>query len=77
MRSDEGDRAGPVAVYPGHGRRRRSLLRWTASGADVTEGFVRGRVHASYLHTHWNGIPGAAAGITAAARDYLQTRVRS
>jgi cobyrinic acid a,c-diamide synthase len=50
--------------------------RWTASGATVTEGFVRGRVYASYLHTHWNGMPGAAASITAAARDYLQTRGR-
>jgi cobyrinic acid a,c-diamide synthase len=49
--------------------------RWAASGAAVTEGFVRGRVHASYLHTHWNGIPGAAARITAAARDYRQARV--
>ena len=45
---------------------------WTASGAAVTEGFVRGRVHASYLHTHWNGLPGAATRITAAAREYLQ-----
>jgi cobyrinic acid a,c-diamide synthase len=44
--------------------------RWQARGAAVTEGFVRGRVHASYLHTHWNGVPGAAARITAAARDY-------
>ena len=49
---------------------------WTASGAAVTEGFVRGRVHASYLHTHWNGLPGAAASITAAARGYLRTRGR-
>jgi cobyrinic acid a,c-diamide synthase len=49
--------------------------RWTASGTAVTEGFIRGRVHASYLHTHWNGVPGAAGGITAAARDYLRTRV--
>ncbi len=49
---------------------------WTASGAAVTEGFVRGRVHASYLHTHWNGLPGAAASITAAARGYLRLRVR-
>ncbi len=44
--------------------------RWEAAGAAVTEGFVRGRVHASYLHTHWNGMPGAAARITAAARQY-------
>jgi cobyrinic acid a,c-diamide synthase len=49
--------------------------RWTASGAAVTEGFVRGRVHASYLHTHWNGLPGAAARITSAAREY-QASVR-
>jgi cobyrinic acid a,c-diamide synthase len=48
--------------------------RWTASGTAVTEGFVRGRVHASYLHTHWNGIPGAAARITSAARDYQCAR---
>ncbi|MCF2527493.1 cobyrinate a,c-diamide synthase [Yinghuangia soli] len=25
-----------------------------------TEGFIAGRVHASYLHTHWAGNPGAA-----------------
>jgi cobyrinic acid a,c-diamide synthase len=49
--------------------------RWTASGAAVTEGFVRGRVHASYLHTHWNGLPGAAARITSSAREY-QASVR-
>jgi cobyrinic acid a,c-diamide synthase len=53
-----------------------SAWRWTGSGGDVTEGFVRGRVHASYLHTHWSGVPGAAARITAAAREYLGTRVR-
>ena len=46
--------------------------RWTARGTDVTEGFVRGRVHASYLHTHWNGVPGAASRITAAAREYRE-----
>jgi cobyrinic acid a,c-diamide synthase len=49
---------------------------WKQSGAAVTEGFVHGRVHASYLHTHWNGIPGAAARITAAAREYRKARVR-
>jgi len=47
---------------------------WTARGSTVTEGFVRRRVHASYLHTHWNGLPGAAARITTAAREYLQAR---
>jgi cobyrinic acid a,c-diamide synthase len=50
--------------------------RWTASGSAVTDGFVRGRVHASYLHTHWAGLPGAAARITAAARAYSESRVR-
>jgi cobyrinic acid a,c-diamide synthase len=50
--------------------REANAWRWTAAGAPVTEGFVRGRVHASYLHTHWNGLPGAATRITAAAREY-------
>ena len=50
--------------------------RWTASGSAVTEGFVRGRVHASYLHTHWAGLPGAAARITAAARAYQESHAR-
>jgi cobyrinic acid a,c-diamide synthase len=45
---------------------------WRQSGASVTEGFVQGRVHASYLHTHWAGIAGAPARITAAARAYRQ-----
>jgi cobyrinic acid a,c-diamide synthase len=48
--------------------------RWTQRGAVVTEGFVHGRVAASYLHTHWNGVPGAAARITAAAREYRNAR---
>jgi len=47
---------------------------WRQSGASVTEGFVRGGVHASYLHTHWGGVHGAAARVTAAARDYRQAR---
>ena len=50
--------------------------RWTASGSAVTEGFVRGRVHASYLHTHWTGLPGAAARIAAAARAYRESHGR-
>jgi cobyrinic acid a,c-diamide synthase len=45
---------------------------WQRPGGAVTEGFVRGGVHASYLHTHWNGVPGAAERITAAAREYRQ-----
>jgi cobyrinic acid a,c-diamide synthase len=47
---------------------------WRQSGAAVAEGFVQGQVHASYLHTHWAGIPGAAVRITAAAREYRQAR---
>ncbi len=48
--------------------------RWRAADAVVTEGFVSGQVHASYLHAHWIGIPGAAARITAAAREYREAR---
>jgi cobyrinic acid a,c-diamide synthase len=47
---------------------------WRQSGATLSEGFVQGQVYASYLHTHWNGIPGAAARLTAAARDYARKR---
>jgi cobyrinic acid a,c-diamide synthase len=50
---------------------------WRQPGGPVTEGFVQGGVHASYLHTHWNGIPGAAERITAAAREYRQARTAS
>jgi cobyrinic acid a,c-diamide synthase len=50
--------------------------RWQGREAVVTEGFVKGPVYASYLHTHWNGLPGAAARITAAAREYQQARPR-
>ena len=44
--------------------------RWQARGAVVAEGVVQAGVHASYLHTHWNGLPGAADRIVAAARAY-------
>jgi cobyrinic acid a,c-diamide synthase len=44
--------------------------RWQGRGAVVAEGFVQGGVHASYLHTHWNGVSGAADRIVAAARAY-------
>jgi cobyrinic acid a,c-diamide synthase len=46
--------------------------RWRTSGGVVSEGFVRGGVHASYLHTHWNGIPGAARRVTEAAARYAR-----
>ena len=44
--------------------------RWRARHGVVTEGFVQGGVHASYLHTHWMGLPGAADRIVAAARSW-------
>ncbi len=59
--------AGPAALAA-------NAWRWQGREAVVTEGYVRGQVHASYLHTHWNGLPGAAARITAAAREYRQAR---
>jgi cobyrinic acid a,c-diamide synthase len=49
-----------------------SAWHWNHRGTAVTEGFVQGWVHASYLHTHWNGVPGAAARLVAAARGYRQ-----
>jgi len=48
---------------------------WQQAEAAVTEGFVHGQVHASYLHTHWNGVPGAADRIAAAAREYRKARL--
>ena len=47
---------------------------WRQPSGPVTEGFVRGQVYASYLHTHWGGVPGAAGRITAAASSYRQAR---
>lgn len=44
--------------------------RWTSRGTPVTEGYARGNVHASYLHTHWAGRPEAAHRLVAAARDF-------
>jgi cobyrinic acid a,c-diamide synthase len=38
---------------------------WTFGGKE--EGFVRGGVHASYLHLHWAGYPGLARRVVAAA----------
>jgi cobyrinic acid a,c-diamide synthase len=43
--------------------------RWRGGdGAVVTEGFASPTVHASYLHLHWAGVPGAAHRLVAAAR---------
>ena len=49
--------------------------RWSdPSGGDRAEGFVQGRVHASYLHLHWAGAPGAADSLVAAARHGATAR---
>jgi len=64
-RDDQGNRAAAGAWH------------WRQPGGPVTEGFVQGRVHASYLHTHWCGVPGAAARVAAAAREYRQARERA
>ncbi|MEU7752605.1 cobyrinate a,c-diamide synthase [Micromonospora sp. NPDC049101] len=47
---------------PGHGDR--PAWRWD----DTAHGFVAGRVHASYLHTHWAGHPDAARRLVEACR---------
>jgi cobyrinic acid a,c-diamide synthase len=49
--------------------------RWQARDAVVAEGFVQAGVHASYLHTHWNGLPGTADRIVAAARAHRAARL--
>lgn len=40
---------------------------WTHRGVDRIEGFVTGRMHASYLHLHWAGVPQIAPRFVAAA----------
>ncbi|MCE7082227.1 cobyrinate a,c-diamide synthase [Streptomyces sp. ST2-7A] len=41
------------------------------------EGFVRDRVHASYLHVHWAGAPGVPLRLVAGCRSRAAARVRS
>jgi cobyrinic acid a,c-diamide synthase len=60
---------------PGHEFHRTRILSaspgtawgWRGPDGPVREGFVHGVVHASYLHTHPAGNPGAAASFVAAA----------
>ena len=62
-----------TAIRPDADRSRTAAAtawRWQGRGGVVAEGFVQARVHASYLHIHWNGVPGAADRIVAAARAY-------
>ncbi|WP_405093709.1 cobyrinate a,c-diamide synthase [Micromonospora sp. NBC_01392] len=47
---------------PGHGAQ--PAWRWNGTA----HGFVAGRVHASYLHTHWAGAPAAARRLVEACR---------
>jgi cobyrinic acid a,c-diamide synthase len=67
---------GPAAGTPAGEApvRAANAWRWQARDAVVTEGLIRGGVHASYLHTHWNGIPGAADRMVAAARAHRAAR---
>lgn len=63
-----------TAVAARDGTGASSAWHWKLGGTAVCEGFVQGGVHASYLHTHWCGIPGAADRITAAARRHREAR---
>ena len=53
-----------TVVEPAHG----AAPAWRLG--DRREGFAARRVHASYLHTHWAGVPGAA-------RRFLQSATRT
>ena len=46
---------------------RRSCTSGTRSTGGAAEGFVQGKVHASYLHTHWAGHPEFATSLVEAA----------
>jgi cobyrinic acid a,c-diamide synthase len=79
-RADGEDAALASGGYGGaHGVSPREIAaawHWMAAGTAVAEGFVHGGVHASYLHTHWQGIPGAAPRVVAAARRHAAARRR-
>ncbi|WP_433631038.1 cobyrinate a,c-diamide synthase [Nocardia sp. CA-120079] len=47
---------------------------WHSAGDRIREGALIHRVHASYLHTHPAGNPGATSRFVAAAADYARTR---
>ncbi len=53
-----------TVTAPAHGSS--PAWRWrTFDGSVRTEGFVQGRVHASYLHLHWAGTPSIASRFVA------------
>ena len=67
-----------IAPAAGAGAAADAAWHWRAggAGASVAEGFVYRQAHASFLHTHWAGVPGAAERIAASARDYRGARTR-
>ena len=56
-----------TSCAPGAGDR--PAWSWRRGGEVQTEGYVHGNVHASYLHLHWAGVPGAAERFVAACRS--------
>ena len=59
--------SGPVT---GHEFHRTSVTGSGPAAWDSGEGFVRGGVHASYLHLHWAGVRGVAERFVDAAYDW-------
>jgi len=68
-RDRSADRTAPTSSAPTGAT---SAWRSQARGAVGAEGFVQGGVHASYLHTHWTGLPGTADRVVAAAARTAQ-----
>jgi cobyrinic acid a,c-diamide synthase len=62
--------AGTADGANANGARAGAAWHWRRADGPVNEGFVQGQLYASYLHTHWSGVPGAADRITAAAAAY-------